>query len=157
MKPLLFCAALMVASPSILTAQSDEILRLSTQYANLSPVEQMQDDMFAPASMAAQFSSNLPADVKLTEAQIQQIGTLLSGVMGTVRPQMKELMIQTSAELFSADELRALIAFYSSEHGASVMSKIQPMMLKVMAGLNPIMQEKMQSVRPEIVKIIQGN
>ena len=36
-------------------------------------------------------------------------------------------------------ELRALIDFYSYEHGASVMTKMQPFMQRTMGQLNPAM------------------
>lgn len=157
MKSLLLSTAMMLALPSVTSAQSDELLSLASEYANMPQIVQMMDDMFAPDSMAAQFIGSLPANVKVSDEQAQQIGGLLSGVMVDIRPRMQELMIQTSAEIFSADEIRALIAFYSSEHGASVMSKMQPLMQRVMGALNPVLQQKMQSVQPEIIKIMQGN
>ena len=146
-----------VTLPVQLHAQSDEQISLATEYANMPEVQRMMDEMFAPSSLASQFEAGLPPNVKLDDTQREKIGALMSEIMNSIRPGMEELMVTGSAENFSADELKALIAFYSSEHGASIMTKMQPFMLQVMSQIQPVIQSKMQAAQPEIVKIIQGN
>ena len=79
----------------------------------------------------------------------------MSQAMNELRPRMEELMISSSAAVFSADELQALIDFYASEHGASVMTKMAPLMANVMGQMQPEMLALQQKVGPEIAKILQ--
>ena len=65
-------------------------------------------------------------------------------------------MICGSAQTFSAAELQALIDFYGSEHGAAIMTKMQPFMAPVMGQLAPEMQALQAKVGPEIAQIMQG-
>jgi len=51
--------------------------------------------------------------------------------------------------------LQALIDFYGSEHGAAVMSKMQPFMASIMGKLQPEMQALQAQVGPKIVEILQ--
>ncbi len=75
--------------------------------------------------------------------------------MNDLRPRLEALMISSSADTFSADELQALIDFYSSEHGAAVMTKMTPFMADVMGKLQPEMQALQLKVGPEIARIMQ--
>lgn len=80
----------------------------------------------------------------------------MSEAMNELRPRLEELMVTGSAEVFTAPELQALIDFYRSEHGAAIMSKMQPLMAQTMGQLAPEMQALQQRVAPEIIKIMQG-
>ena len=148
MNRLLISIALTVALSTSASSQSPT-LALAQEYANLPGVQGMMDEMSSPQAMAAQFGTQLPPNVQLSPEQQLQIGGILSGVMQELRPRMTELMISGSAETFTANELEALIAFYSSEHGASVMTKMQPFMLGVMAKIGPEMQQAQQAVLPQ--------
>lgn len=154
MKRILTALALSVALPVAAFAQ-DEVTNLAQDYVDLPEVQRMMEDMFSPGSMLAQFESGLPAGVALSEDQRDRIGTLLSDAMRTLQPEMENVMVSASAKVFTADELRALIDFYSSEHGASVMAKMQPFMQETMSVMMPRIQSQMESVTPQLIEIIQ--
>jgi len=104
--------------------------------------------------MAAQFKSGLPPGMELTDSQSERIGILMSETMNGFRPRMEELMISSSAKHFTAEELQALIDFYKSEHGASVMAKMQPYMQDIMGTMMPEMMTAMQAIGGEIQTIM---
>lgn len=137
-----------------LPAAAQDVQALADEYVRMPEVQKMIDDMFTPASMAAQFKAGLPPGMALTDDQSQKIGVLMSGVMTGFRPRMEQLMIDGSARHFSTVELQALIDFYRSEHGASVMSKMQPYMTEVMGAMMPEMMAEMAKVGPEIQAIL---
>ena len=148
----LILAATLLAAP---VAADEDRLALAQEYASMPEVQSMIDAMFSPASMAAQMEANLPPGITLTESQRDRIGVILSDALDTIRPQMMETMVTASAETFTAPELEALIAFYGSEHGGAVMTKMQPFMQRTMGQLSPAVTATMQSVTPKIVAILQ--
>ncbi len=128
---------------------------LAEQYVKMPQVQSMISDLFSPISLGNQVAAGLPAGMTLTDDKKQRIGDVMATAMNDLRPRMEELMISGSAETFTTDELQALIAFYGSEHGSKVMSKMQPFMATVMGQLAPEMQALQAKVGPEVVKIIQ--
>ena len=128
---------------------------LAHEYVNLPGVQQLFDDMFSPEALAAQFRLGVPPEIQLTDDKLSRIGDILSVEMNKLRPEMTNYMIASMADVFSEDELSALIAFYSSEHGASAMRKMQPYMADVMAQLVPRMGAMQQAVLPQIIELMQ--
>ena len=149
---LALAAAVCLALATPLFAQDTRAL--AEDYVNMPEVQQMITDMFAPDSMAAQFKSGLPPGMELTDSQSERIGILMSETMNGFRPRMEELMISSSAKHFTAEELQALIDFYKSEHGASVMAKMQPYMQDIMGTMMPEMMTAMQAIGGEIQTIM---
>lgn len=141
-------------SLSLSTAQAQTAEELAKTYVNMPEVQQMMTDMFSPQSMAAQVVASMPPDVTLSEAQQTAIGELMSGEMTTLRPKLEELMQTTTAEVFTAEEIDALITFYSSEHGGAIMGKMGPMMQQVMGGLAPDMQAMQTRITPKMIEIM---
>lgn len=152
MKRLLLAAAFgLLTSPAF----AQDTNALATQYVNLPQVQNMMSEMFSPTTMAKQFAASLPANVSLSEDKKQQIGVVLSEALREMRPRVEELMVDISASSFSAGELRALIDFYSSEHGAAVMEKMPLIMTTVLSRLQPEMQALQLKMGPEILRIVQ--
>lgn len=149
-----FAAASLVAAFAMPLAAQDT-RSLAEDYATLPAVQAMVDDMFSAEAMAAQFRAGLPPTVPITEAQIAEVGALLATQMEALRPRLSEVMVETSADLFTAEELEALIAFYSTDVGASVLGKSQNMMTDVMGQLGPDMLALQQTIMPEIATILQ--
>ncbi|MBE1292353.1 MAG: DUF2059 domain-containing protein [Rhodobacteraceae bacterium] len=139
---------------NLTTAQAQTAEELAKTYVNMPEVQQMMTDMFSPQSMAVQVVASMPPGVTLSEAQQTAIGELMSDEMNTLRPKLEELMEATTAEVFSAEEIDALITFYSSEHGAAIMSKMGPMMQKVMGGLASDMQAMQTRITPKMIEIM---
>ncbi|MEP3633104.1 MAG: DUF2059 domain-containing protein [Shimia thalassica] len=134
---------------------ASDVESLAREYVAMPQVQQMMEDMFSPSSMAAQMTAALPAHVQLTDEQVQKIGTIMSKNMIELKPKLEEIMYRSSIATFDAEELRALIDFYSSETGASVMAKMQPFMQTTMTELAPEIQSVQQKIVPEIAKILQ--
>lgn len=139
---------------SLSTAQAQTSEELAKTYVNMPEVQQMMTDMFSPQSMAAQVMASMPPGVVLSETQQVAIGELMSSEMNTLRPKLEELMEATTAEIFTAEEIDALITFYSSEHGAAIMGKMGPMMQQVMGALAPDMQTMQTRITPKMIEIM---
>jgi hypothetical protein len=138
-----------------LPMQAQTVQDLASEYANLPGVQQMIDEMFSPESAADQFRNSLP-DGALTEAQIAEIGAVMSDAMMTLRPRLQEVMITGITETFTAAELQALIDFYASPEGSSAMRKAQTLMQTVMVELAPDLQALQAEMFPRIVEIVEG-
>ena len=134
---------------------AEDTTALAQEYVNMPEVQAMITAMFSPETMASQMKATLPAQVAVTDDQLARIGVVLSEAMQDLRPRMEELMISGAAEMFSPDEINALIDFYRSEHGAAVMTKTTPFMTSVMAQLGPEMMALQAKIGPEIARIIQ--
>jgi hypothetical protein len=136
--------------------QAQDTMALAEEYVQMPEVQQMITEMFGAEAMAAQFKVSLPPGMPLTDDQALRIGTLMSGVMNKMRPRIETLMTEASAKHFSVEELQALIDFYKSEHGASVMLKMQPYMQDVMGSMMPEMMTAMGEIGPQINAIMSG-
>lgn len=157
MRPTRFALATafsLALSPPLL---AQDMRALAEEYIQMPEVQQMITEMFAPETMAAQFKVSLPPGTAVTDDQALKIGALMSGVMNGMRPKVETLMIESSARHFTVDELQALIDFYKSEHGASIMAKMQPYMQDVMSTMMPEMMTAMAEIGPEINEVMSGN
>ena len=138
--------ALCLANPAV----AKDIDTLAEDYVNLPANQQMITEMFSPEDMAAQFATGLPPGVSLTDTQRTGIGSVLSGVLTDMRPELEAAMVEASADRFTQAELEALIGFYSSDVGASVLLKMQPYFQDYMADIQPGMMDRIRSALPEI-------
>ena len=150
--------ALMLAGLAPASAWAQSVEELAQEYANMPEVQSMMDEMFSADAMTAQFSAGMPPGMGLSEDKAMRIGQLLSDQMQKLRPRLTELMIESSARSFSAEELQALIDFNRSEHGASVMRKMKSYFQDVMVELGPDMVAMQQEITPQMMEILQeGN
>jgi hypothetical protein len=154
MRPIRYALATALCLAFSPAAMAQDVQALAEEYVRMPEVQNMITEMFSPASMAAQFKMGLPPGMELTDSQSERIGQLMSDTMNQFRPKMEELMISSSAKHFTVEELQALIDFYKSEHGASVMAKMQPYMQDFMAQMMPDMMTAMQAVGGEIQAIM---
>ncbi|MCF6272100.1 MAG: DUF2059 domain-containing protein [Rhodobacteraceae bacterium] len=152
MKPQFLAAAIALFTVPAFAQDTNE---LAIQYVELPAVQNMMTEMFSPTSMGNQMAASFPAGLNLSDEKILQIGEVMSQAMSDIRPAMETQMILGSAEFFSVDELQALIDFYSSEAGASILLKMTPFMAHVLGELQPQMQAMQLRVQPEIIAIVQ--
>lgn len=152
MKRTLIAAALTLMTTPAFAQDTTE---LAEQYVTLPEVQTMISEMFSPQALANQIASSLPPEMTITDDQKARIGALMADEMSAMRPRLEDLLIAGSAETFSAPELQTLIDFYSSEHGAAIMRKMQPFFTEVMSQMQPEMVAMQQRLAPEIVKILQ--
>ena len=152
--PNLFVAAALFLCAN--TAWSETRFELAQDYTALPAVQSMMTDMFSPAASAAQFRASLPPGVEVTDDQAARVGEIMSGVLMGLKPRMEELQTAAIAEVFTEDEIRAMIDFHSTELGGSILIKTQPMFQKVMGELTPQIIEAMGAKQGEIAAIMSG-
>ncbi len=147
--------ALVLALTVPQTASAQGAATLARHYAEMPEVQLMLDDMFAPEMLAQQFRLGLPAEIELSDDQIARVGGVMAEMMASLRPELTRMMIDGMADTFTTGEIEALIAFYGSPEGASVMRKMQPYMEQVMASFMPMIQARQQEFLPALIAIIQ--
>ena len=115
-----------------------EKLALAERYLTMPAIQKMNDDIYGgsviDAMMAAQGDS-LPK-----EAQ-EKLGTILREEFAKMRPGLEKSMIEAASEIFTVEELEAMIAFYDTPEGASVAAKTAPFMQKTMVIAEPLVEE----------------
>lgn len=137
-----------------LPAFAKDVRALATEYVTMPAVQNMMTDMFSPETMTVQFRASLPAGVNIADDKVAKIGALLSETMAELKPSMDEKMIEATVRHFSEGEIQSMIDFYSSEHGASIMSKMSVYMAEFMGELGPEIQATNARIYPEIQKIL---
>lgn len=148
---------LALAAPVAITtpAFAQDTAALAQQYADLPEVALMFDDMFSPDVLAQQFRLGVPAEFEISDDQLARIGDVMGEMMASIRPDLTTMMVDGMAKEFTAEELTALIGFYSSPEGASVMRKMQPFFQRVMAEFMPIIQQRQQEYLPALIAILE--
>jgi hypothetical protein len=108
--------------------------------------------MFDPDTIIAQIMTAQPALNKLPDDKLRKIADIVSAELDSVRPDLTEAMRDKAAEHFTSDDLEALIAFYGSPAGASVLAKTQPFMQDVMTEIAPVMQASMGRMMQQLTQ-----
>ncbi|MEM1077944.1 MAG: DUF2059 domain-containing protein [Pseudomonadota bacterium] len=137
-------------------AMAQDTRSLAEEYVNLPAVQDMMDDMFSPEAMAIQFRAGLPPNVPITDAQVGEIAKLLSRELDTLRPRFSEVLVASATEVMTAEELEAMIGFYSTDVGASILRKTQTVMSVYMQQLGPEIAGLQQRILPEVAQILQA-
>ncbi|GEM_PF-942537 len=139
---------------SVGTVQAESRMDLAREYMELPGNQQMMNDLFSPETMYNQLKASLPRNAKISNSKKRRIGNVLSQGMMQLRPSMDQIMLRESARVFTKAELRAMIAFYSSKEGASILAKMPQFMERSMTKLGPQIQRVQEAVAPAIQKII---
>ena len=137
-----------------LPAMAQDTQALAKAYTELPAVQNMMDNMFGGDAMAKNLAVRLPRNLVLDDAQMTAISEVIANSIADLRPVLATTMIESFATEFSAEELEAMIDFYSSDIGSAVMAKNQTVMAAVMASIGPQMQKAQRSVTPQIMKIM---
>ncbi len=130
--------------------------KLAREYVDLPGVQKMLDDMLSPDAIAAQIAAKMPANAKIDNVKMRRISTVIHDELTAIRPRMEKVMTENVAEAFSAEELQALIDFYQSPHGSSIMAKMQPLFQNVLIELGPELQNSQRKMRLKIDEIIKS-
>lgn len=151
MKKILLLAVLAL-SPAAFAQDNPAKLALAREAIAAMQADKMFDGMAAQMKqMATQFSP-LPADA--TQEQRQKAEELQGKIMDLSMNEAKIMigkMDAIYAIVYSEAELRAMVTFFKSSEGQSMMAK-QP---QVMAQIMPLMQEMQQNLMPKMQKLIQ--
>lgn len=151
MKKILLLAVL-AFSPAAFAQDNAAKLALAREAIAAMQADKMFDGMAVQMKqMAAQFSA-LPADA--TPEQRQKAEELQGKIMDLAMNEAKVMigkMDAIYANVYSEAELRAMLTFFKSPEGQSMMAK-QP---QVMAQIMPLVQEMQQSLMPKMQAIIE--
>ena len=148
-------ALALICTPFVTAAQPapEALVR---EYAALPAVQQMMADMFSPEASAAQLAATLPPGIDLTDDQLAEVGRIISEELIDFQPRMEVMMITAMIETFTEEEVQAMVDFYASDVGASILLKTQPMFTNMMTELGPEMQERMVGRQADIMAVIMG-
>lgn len=135
MRLAVFCLSAALATASF--AQDDALLEAATEFVNSPVQDKILDDMLSPEGVMAQMGlvgGQLPPEA------LEKVSRIVSEELESIRPEMRQAMIEGISQTFTLEEINALNAFYSSEVGASAMAKMNPYMQRTMARLGPSFQ-----------------
>ncbi|HYC75980.1 DUF2059 domain-containing protein [Brevundimonas sp.] len=118
-------------------------MALTRRYIELTMTDQFEDAMVEMITDLAAMDSNVR---DLPEADRRFLADLTAELTTDMIPRMLEEMIPIYARTFSEAELEAMIAFYDSEMGRSILSKtmeVMPEANRAALSVVPQMLEKM--------------
>lgn len=141
---------LLLAHPA--AAQSTKTL--ARQYIELPAVQSSLLGMETPAMFGGLLQALLPTGVKISPSKKAAISKVLAMEIAKERPAMEKAMIEAAAKTFTADELKAMIAFSKTKLGASATSKSAAFALASSAGMAPSMQRMEARMKPQIMNIL---
>jgi hypothetical protein len=151
MKKLLLLAVLAL-SPAVFAQDNAAKLALAREAIAAMQVDKMFDGMAAQMKQMAAQQSRLPADA--TPEQRAKATALEGKMMDLVMDEAKGLVSRMDAvyaSVFTEGELKAMVAFYKSPEGQSMVEK-QPL---VMQQIMPLVQEMQQTIGPKMQKLIE--
>ncbi|MEX0337464.1 MAG: DUF2059 domain-containing protein [Arenibacterium sp.] len=120
-----------------LNAETNEKRALARAFVE-SPVQQrMIDDMLSPEALEKSIATQLK-DAK--PETIEVVSQITAEEFMKIRPELNALMVGIAQDLYTAEELEAMIAFYASPLGASAMSKSGAFVQRFATDMRPIAQ-----------------
>lgn len=139
-----FAACALLAAPALAQSQpSARQLELTRQYVQLAQGDQIET---ALRQMLATDPSNDLGDLPAEDRDF--LLDLTSEILADLMPKMMEAMVPAYAAIFTEQELEALIAFYDTEMGRSIINKtfqVMPEINTAVASIIPEMFQKMAS------------
>lgn len=152
MKNSLLLLAVLAASVATFAQENAAKLALAREAISAMQADKMFDRMSAQMKQMAAQQSRLPADA--TPEQRQRAEELQGKIMDLSMTEAKAMIAKLDgiyASIYSEAELKAMVAFFKSQEGQSMMAK-QP---QVMAQMMPLIQEMQQSLAPKVQKLVE--
>lgn len=139
-----FAACALLAAPALAQSQpSERQIELSRRYIQLAQGEQMEDAL--RQMMATDPTTDL-SDVPAEDREF--LLDMTAEILADLMPKMMEAMVPAYAGTFTEQELEALIAFYDTEMGRTIIEKnfeIMPEINTAVAAIIPDLFQKMAS------------
>jgi len=110
---------LLLAHPA--AAQSTKAL--ARQYVELPAIQAGLLDMQSLTLLSVFTASQIPPDVQISSAKKAAIVKAIAQQMAKERPAIEKALIESAARTYTAEELKAMIAFASTKTGASATRK----------------------------------
>ncbi|MDQ5980644.1 MAG: uncharacterized protein QG602_3621 [Verrucomicrobiota bacterium] len=152
MKKSLLLLAVLALSPAAFAQDNAAKLALAREAISAMQADKMFDGMAAQMKQMAAQQTRLPATA--TPEQIKQAEELQGKILDLSMSEAKAMvgkMDAIYASVYSEAELKAMVAFFKSPEGLSMMAK-QP---QVMAQMMPLIQGMQQSLMPKIQKLVE--
>jgi uncharacterized protein len=152
MKKSLLLLAVLALSPAAFAQDNATKLALAREAISAMQADKMFDGLAAQMKQMAAQQSQIPASA--TPEQRQKAEELQGKIMDLSMSEAKLMigkMDAIYASVYSEAELKAMVAFFKSPEGQSMMAK-QP---QIMAQMMPLVQEMQQSLMPKMQKLIQ--
>ncbi len=152
MKKSLLLIAVLALSPAAFADDNAAKLALAREAISAMQADKMFDGMAAQMKQMAAQQTRLPASA--TPEQIKQAEELQGKILDLSMSEAKAMigkMDAIYASVYSEAELKAMVAFFKSPEGQSMMAK-QP---QVMAQMMPLIQGMQQGLMPKIQKLVE--
>ena len=125
----------------------DDVHDAAERYIRLPAIQQVLDFVLGPTFLQSILAT---AGDRLDAGKRDQVIAIATEEMARTRPRMENAMVEAAAGVFTLAELEAMIAFYSSEVGASTMVKTQAFSQAYMAAFANGLQELQITVENRI-------
>lgn len=152
MKKSLLLIAVLALSPAAFAQDNAAKLALAREAISAMQADKMFDGMAAQMKQMASQQMRLPATA--TPEQVQKAEALQGKIMDVAMNEAKAMISKMDAiyaSVYSEAELKAMVAFFKSPEGQSMMAK-QP---QVMAQMMPLIQGMQQDLMPKIQKLVE--
>ncbi|GAA0869474.1 hypothetical protein GCM10009116_13100 [Brevundimonas basaltis] len=132
-----------VASQDVTAAPTARQLELTRRYIDLTMTEQFEDSLRQMIMAQAEID---PGARGLPDEERRFIAELSADLTADMIPQMLEAMTPVYARIFTEAELEAVIAFYDSELGKSIIEKTMTVMPEAHAAAMTVMPQLMDKM-----------
>jgi hypothetical protein len=139
--------------PAPQTAPTPAQLELAREVIKATQFDRMFDQMGAQMQKIAASQLNVSSP-NLTAEQKEAHGKIMGQVMSISMEAAKQMLAKVDtiyAEVYSEAELKAMLAFFASPEGQSMLQK-QP---QIMQHMMPLIQEMQKEIGPKIQAIVQ--
>ncbi|HEY2342135.1 MAG TPA: DUF2059 domain-containing protein [Chthoniobacteraceae bacterium] len=145
----LFSAAPAFAQTKATTATIEELLKVAKFDQTMNAVTGQMDGIMTQAMQQALAGRNLPPEAmeKAKEMSAKMTAAFKEDFSAA---KMKEITVGIYSDVFTEDEVRAIIDFYKTPGGQALINK-QP---QVMQKLMTVMQQKMTEIMPKIKAVV---
>ena len=152
MKKSLLLIAVLALSPAAFAQDNAAKLALAREAISAMQADKMFDGLAAQMKQIAAQQSQIPASA--TPEQRQKVEALQEKIMDLSMNEARTLITKMDAiyaSVYSEAELKAMIAFFKSAEGQSMMAK-QP---QIMAQMMPLIQQMQRDIAPKMQKLIE--
>lgn len=152
MKKSLLLIAVLALSPAAFAQDNAAKLALAREAISAMQADKMLDGLTAQMKQMAAQQTRLPASA--TPEQVKMAEELQGKILDVSMSEAKAMVSKMDAiyaSVYSEAELKAMVAFFKSPEGQSMIAK-QP---QVMAQMMPLVQEMQQGLMPKIQKLVE--
>ncbi|WP_300038382.1 DUF2059 domain-containing protein [uncultured Roseobacter sp.] len=130
-----------VAFAGMASAQDAAQLQAAKGFVDSAGQQAVLDKMLSVERVLSQ--TGLTPD-KIPDGKEPVIREIIAEELGQIRPALEKEMSETAAEVYTAEEIAALTAFYNSDAGASAVAKTELFQTLTLRSFGPTFREARQ-------------